>query len=54
MARKKKNELPSGNIRIQVYDYTDEDGKKHYKSFTAPTKAQAQALATEWKNTEES
>lgn len=50
MARKKKNELPSGNIRVQVYDYTDEDGKKHYKSFTAPTKAQAQALATEWKN----
>lgn len=50
MARKKKNELPSGNIRVQVYDYTDNDGKKHYKSFTAPTKAQAQALATEWKN----
>lgn len=50
MARKKKNELPSGNIRVQVYDYTDEAGKKHYKSFTAPTKAQAQALATEWKN----
>lgn len=50
MPRKKKNELPSGNIRVQVYDYTDNDGKKHYKSFTAPTKAQAQALATEWKN----
>lgn len=50
MARKKKNELPSGNIRVQVYDYTDAEGKKHYKSFTAPTKAQAQALATEWKN----
>ena len=50
MARKKKNELPSGNIRVEVYDYTDNDGKKHYKSFTAPTKAQAQALATEWKN----
>lgn len=50
MARKKKNELPSGNIRVQVYDYTDDAGKKHYKSFTAPTKAQAQALATEWKN----
>ena len=36
---KKKNQLPSGNVRIQVYDYTDEDGKKHYKSFTAATKA---------------
>lgn len=50
MARKKKNELPSGNVRIQVYDYTDDAGKKHYKSFTAPTRAQAQAKATEWKN----
>lgn len=50
MARKKKGELPSGNVRVQVYDYTDEAGKKHYKSFTAPTRAQAQALATEWKN----
>ena len=50
MARKKKNELPSGNIRVQVYDYTDDTGKKHYKSFTAPTKALAQAKATEWKN----
>ena len=46
MARKKKNELPSGNVRIQVYDYTDDAGKKHYKSFTAPTRAQAQAKAT--------
>lgn len=50
MARKKKGELPSGNVRVQVYDYTDEAGKKHYKSFTAPTRAQAQAMANEWKN----
>ena len=50
MAKKKKGELPSGNIRIQVFDYTDETGKKHYKSFTARTTAEAQALATEWKN----
>lgn len=50
MAKKKKGELPSGNIRIQVFDYTDENGKKHYKSFTTRTKAEAQALATEWKN----
>lgn len=48
MAKKRKNQLPSGNIRIQVYDYTDLDGKKHYKSFTAPTKKQAQLLAAEW------
>lgn len=49
MARKKKNELPSGNIRIQVYDYTDVDGKKHYKSFTAPTRQEAKYLAAQWK-----
>lgn len=49
MARKKKNALPSGNIRIQVYDYTDVGGKKHYKSFTAPTRQEAKLLAAEWK-----
>ena len=31
MAKKKKNALPSGSIRVQVYDYTDAEGKKHYK-----------------------
>ena len=46
---KKKNQLPSGSYRVQVYDHTDVNGKKHYKSFTAPTKRQAQALAAEWK-----
>lgn len=35
---KKKNQLPSGQFRVQVYDYTDDDGKKHYKSFTAASK----------------
>lgn len=49
MAKKKKNALPSGSIRVQVYDYTDAEGKKHYKSFTAPTKKQAQAMAADWK-----
>lgn len=49
MAKKKKNTLPSGNIRIQVYDYTDVDGKKHYKSFTAPTRQEAKYLAAQWK-----
>lgn len=47
--KKKKNELPSGNYRCQVLDYTDPDGKRHYKSFTAPTKAEAQFLAAQWK-----
>lgn len=49
MPRKKKGTLPSGNIRIQVYDYTDASGKQHYRSFTAPTRAEAQALADDWK-----
>ena len=49
MAKKKKNQLPSGSIRIQVYDYTDVDGKKHYKSFTAPTRQEAKYLAAQWK-----
>lgn len=47
-AKKAKNELPSGNIRIQVYDYTDVDGKRHYKSFTAPSKKEARYLAMQW------
>ena len=50
MAKKrKKNELPSGNYRCQVLDYIDESGKRHYRSFTAPTKAEAQFLAAQWK-----
>ncbi len=49
VAKKKKNALPSGNIRIQVYDYTDVEGKKHYKSFTAPTRQEAKYLAAQWK-----
>ncbi len=50
MAKKRKNELPSGNIRVQVYDYTDQNDKKHYRSFTAATKTEANAMAAEWKN----
>lgn len=30
----KAKKLPSGSWRCRVYDYTDENGKKHYKSFT--------------------
>lgn len=43
--KKKKNQLPSGSYRVQVYSHTDADGKKHYKSFTAPSKKLAQAAA---------
>ena len=30
--------LPSGTWRCQVYDYTDDNGKRHYESFTADSK----------------
>lgn len=45
---KRKNQLPSGNYRVQVYDYTDSNGKRHYKSFTAPSRKLAQLAASEW------
>lgn len=48
--KRKKNELPSGSYRVQVFDYMDENKKKHYKSFTAPTKKEAEFLALKWKN----
>ena len=46
MATPKK--LPSGSWRIQIFDHVDVDGKKHYKSFTAPTRREAQFMASEW------
>ena len=49
MARKQVGQLPSGNVRIKVYDYMDSQGKKHYKSFTASTRKEAQRMADEWK-----
>ncbi len=51
--KRKKNQLPSGNYRVQVYDYTDEAGKKHYRSFTAPSKKLAQLAAAEWEANKE-
>ncbi|MCD8208486.1 MAG: site-specific integrase [Bacteroidales bacterium] len=48
--KKTKNRLPSGSYRVQVFDYKDDDGKKHYKSFTAPTRAEAEFNALQWKN----
>ena len=41
--------LPSGNYRVRIFDYTDENGKKIYKSFTAPTKKGAELLAAQYK-----
>lgn len=46
MAKAKK--LKSGNWRCLVYDYTDPSGKRHYQSFTAPTKKEAEYLAAEF------
>ena len=40
--------------RVQVYDYTDAAGKKHLKSFTAPTRAEAELLAAEFRRTKQS
>lgn len=37
--------LPSGNWRCLVYDYTDERGKRHYKSYTGKTKKDAEYKA---------
>lgn len=46
MAKAKK--LPSGNYRCRVYSHTDPDGKRHYKSFTAPTRKEAEYMAAEF------
>lgn len=42
----KARKLPSGRWNVQVLDYIDESGKKHTRSFTADTKAQADKLNT--------
>lgn len=44
----KARKLPSGKWRTQVYDYTDENGKRHYESFTATTKKESEYLAAEF------
>lgn len=49
MANAKK--LPSGNWRIRVFIGTDETGKERFKSFTAPTKKEAEYLAAEYQMT---
>lgn len=46
MAKAKK--LPSGNWRVKAYIGVGEDGKKKYKSFTAPTKKEAEYMASEY------
>ena len=46
MARAKR--LPSGNFRVRILVYTDSNKVKHYKSFTAPTKKEAEYLASDY------
>ena len=46
MAKAKK--LPSGQWRALVYDYTDASGKRHYESFTAETKKEAEFQAAQF------
>ena len=47
-ANVKINELPSGNFNAKVFDYTDEAGKRHYKSITAPSKRDVKRLIAEF------
>ena len=44
----KARKLPSGSWRAQVYAGQDETGKRVYKSFTAPTRKEAEYLAAQW------
>lgn len=53
MANKAKK-TKAGTWRVQVYDYTDEAGKKHLRSFTAPTKAKAELMAASFAQTKKS
>ncbi|MGN0506677.1 MAG: site-specific integrase [Lachnospiraceae bacterium] len=46
MASAKK--LPSGQWRTLVYDFTDENGRRHYESFTAATKKESEFQAAEY------
>ena len=51
MAKAKK--LKSGSYRCLAYDYTDGTGKRHYESFTADTRREAERLAAEYAATKE-
>lgn len=40
--------LPSGNYRVNLFVGLDADGKRKYKSFTAPTKKEAELMAAQY------
>lgn len=44
----KPRKLKSGAWNMQVYDFTDDDGKIHRTSLTAPTKAEVELLAARY------
>lgn len=44
----KARKLKSGSWNIQVYDYTDQNNKRHYHSFTADTKAEVEFMAAKY------
>ena len=48
MSGVKITELPSGNFNAKVFDYTDANGKRHYKSITAPSKREVKQLIAEF------
>ena len=41
----KAKQLPSGSWRVQIYAGEDDNGKPIRKSFTAPTKKEAEFMA---------
>ena len=45
----KAKRLPSGNYRTQVFAGKDENGKRRYESFTAPTARESELLAAQFK-----
>ena len=47
----KAKKLPSGSWRARVYSHTTPDGKRHYESFIASTKEQANMMAASFENT---
>ncbi len=44
----KIDQLPSGTYRARIYDYTDSNNKKHYKSITGSTKKEVKLKIAEY------
>lgn len=41
---------PNGRWKVRVHDFIDENGKRHYKAFTADTKKEAELMALAYKH----